>query len=133
MPRSLSGSIPLLTARCWWAQAITGRFGRILRKGSHFDILTSDDPSTTRETVAANGVNAPPHSLALNQWQHFAVVYQGGTITFHKNGFRLAEPAAGSLGAVGTNDVVLGNTSADTSATNYFAGALDEVGIWSRV
>jgi hypothetical protein len=106
--------------------------GRVLAKGSQFDIQTVDDPSTVRATIRANGANAPERTLQLDVWQHFTLVFQGGTVSFYKNGFRVGDPAPGSLGALGTDLAVLGNLTADLSADSFFAGAMDEVQIWAR-
>ncbi|HTD67276.1 MAG TPA: LamG-like jellyroll fold domain-containing protein [Candidatus Limnocylindria bacterium] len=109
--------------------------GRILRKGTRFDVETVDDPGTVRGTLRVNGVPAPQQNiLQTNQWQHFAIVFSGGTITFYKNGFRLGDPVPGGLGATNTNAVVLGSFSETlATTTNLFAGAMDEVGIWGRI
>lgn len=106
---------------------------RILRKGTHFDIELVDDPGSVRATLRANTIPAPQNSVQLNEWQHFVVVFTGGTVSFYKNGFRLADPAPANLGAANTNVVVLGNITDAFTATNLFAGNMDEVGIWGRV
>lgn len=114
------------------AVTFTRHQGRILRKGGHFDVEIVDDPGSVRATIRANGVPAAQNSLQTNQWQHFAVVYQAGTVTFYKNGFRLGNPVAGALGAGNTNLLVLGNVDEGLVSSNYFAGGMDEVGIWAR-
>jgi len=106
--------------------------GRVLRKGSYLDLETVDDPASVRATLRANGVSAPQYALALNEWQHFVVVYQAGTVSFYKNGFRLGDPIPGSLGASNANALVLGNYDDSPAGANYFAGSMDEVGIWAR-
>lgn len=107
--------------------------GRVLYKAGHIDIQTIDDPGSVRATIVANGVAAQQYSLALNEWQHWTVVFQGGTLSFYKNGFRLGDPLPGSIGAAGTNVLVLGNNSDQATPSSYFAGSMDEVGVWSRV
>jgi hypothetical protein len=106
--------------------------GRVLRKGTQIDIETVDDPGTVRATLRVNGIPAPQNSVQLNQWQHFVIVYSGGTLTFYRNGFRLGDPVAGSLGPTNANPVLLGSFVHPLTTTNMFAGAMDEVGIWSR-
>ncbi|MBI5388149.1 MAG: immunoglobulin domain-containing protein [Verrucomicrobia bacterium] len=107
--------------------------GRILRKGTHFDLETVDDPGTVRATLRANGIPAPQQNiLQLNEWQHFAVVFSGGTVSFYRNGFRIGDPVPGNLGAANTNVVVLGKSDESATLTNLFAGAMDEVGVWAR-
>ena len=114
------------------AVTYTRHQGRILRKGGHFDLEIVDDPGSVRATLRANGVPATQNSVQLNQWQHFAVVFQGGTVSFYKNGFRLGDPAPVNLGVANTNLVVLGNQDEGLVSSNYFAGGMDEVGIWAR-
>ena len=107
--------------------------GRILNKGAHINIQTIDDPGSVRATIVANGVAAQQYSLTLDEWQHWAVVFQGGMVTFYRNGFRLGDPMPGTLGAAGTSPLVLGNVSDLSTSSSYFAGAMDEVGVWARV
>lgn len=106
--------------------------GRILNKGSYIDIQIVDDPGSVRKTLIANGAVAPQNCVELNVWQHFAIVFRGGMVTFYKNGFLIGEPMTGSLGPTGSNLIVIGNNSADGSTTNYYCGLMDNVGIWAR-
>ncbi len=107
--------------------------GRILNKGSQFDIYMIDDPGSVRATIVANGANAPQYCLELNKWQHFVVLFQGGKVSFYKYGFLLGDPPNGSLGAITTNLFVLGNNGDQVVAgSRFFAGAMDEVRIWGR-
>lgn len=105
---------------------------RVLHKGGHFSVEVVDDPGSVRATIRVNGVSAPQNVLALNVWQHFVAKYQGGNLVFFKNGFQLGDPVAATPGAVNTNQIVLGNISAGLDQTNFFHGAMDEVGIWLR-
>jgi len=114
------------------AGTYTLQVGRILRKGTFIDLETVDDPGSVRATIRANGIPATQNSLQLNQWQHFAVVYQGGMVSFYKNGFRLGAPVAAPLGVANTNFLVLGHPEVDGVAASYFAGSMDEIGIWAR-
>jgi hypothetical protein len=110
----------------------TRNTSRILRKTGHFEITLIDDPGSVRGTLQANGVSAPHQNIVqLNEWQHFAVVFSGGGVSFYKNGFRVGDPVAASIGPVGADSVVLG-ASTDPARPALFAGAMDEVGIWGR-
>ncbi len=106
--------------------------GRIMRKGSYFDVETVDDPGSVRATIRFNGVGATQNILALNEWQHFTVVYRNGTVTFFKNGFQVGDPVTAPLGSVNTNLLVLGNFDEGTNTFRLFDGDMDEVGIWAR-
>lgn len=118
-----------------------------LRKGDHFGIRVINDPGTVVKTftvrsaagadngaVARQGweVNAPQNSLELNQWQHFAVIYRNGTITFYKNGFRIGEPVAGKLGTPDAAPLTLGDYDAFLTHPRFLNGRLDEVAVWAR-
>jgi hypothetical protein len=105
---------------------------RVLHKGGHFYVEVVDDPGTVRATIRANGISPAQYILNLNEWQHFAVKYQGGTISFFKNGFLLADPVPATLGATNAQPVILGNISDTLVQTNLFDGVMDEVGIWLR-
>jgi len=106
--------------------------GRILSKGSYIDIQIVDDPGSVRETLIVNGVPAPQKSVELNKWQHFAVVFRAGTVTFYKNGFQIGDPAPCVLGTATTNNIVLGNVSEASTPPSYYSGLMDEIGIWGR-
>ena len=114
------------------AVTYTRQQGRILRKAGLVDLEIVDDPGSVRATLRANGVPATQNSVQLNQWQHFAVVFQAGTVSFYKNGFRLGDPAPAVLGAANTNVMVLGNLDLNLVSSNYYAGGMDEVGVWAR-
>lgn len=106
--------------------------GRILNKGAYIDIQIIDDPGSVRETLIVNGVPAPQKSVELNKWQHFTVVFRAGTVTFYKNGFQIGDPVACVLGTATTNNLVLGNVSAETTPASFYSGLMDEIGIWRR-
>jgi hypothetical protein len=84
-----------------------------------------------RATLRANGVSAPQYALALNEWHHFVVVYQAGTVSFYKNGFRLGDRSPDRWAQQRQRAVCWGITMTHPGA-NYFAGSMDEVGIWAR-
>ncbi len=107
--------------------------GHLLRRGSQYDLYLLDNPGSVRQTLLVNGVNAPQISVALNEWQHFAVVFQIGKVTFYKNGFPLADPVAAALGAPVDANLLLGCNTEDIQTTSrLFQGLMDEVGIWDR-
>ncbi len=128
-----------------------GNFDRsasyVLRKGNHFGIRVINDPGTVTRTLAVRAgagedpgsvarkdweANLPQGSVELGVWQHFAIVYKGGQVIFHKNGFPIGEPAAGGLGEAGAETLSIGNYDDLESALRYLDGALDELSIWAR-
>lgn len=106
--------------------------GRILRKGTHFDVFVVDNPGGVRQTLIAGGVNPPQGSVELGQWQHFAVVFKAGMAQFYKNGFPLGDLKAAQFGATNAEPVVLGNFDADIVTPRFFQGAMDDVAVWGR-
>lgn len=106
--------------------------GRILWKGSQFDMFVVDNPGGVRQTILVNGASAPQTSLSLNEWQHFAVVFQGGTAQFYKNGFPAGGPVAGAMGAESEANLVIGHNAETLDVPRLFQGLMDEVGIWER-
>lgn len=96
--------------------------GRVLYKSGHFDIQTLDDPGSVRATIVANGVAAQQYTLTLNEWQHWAVVFQGGQVRFYRNGFMLGDALPGALGATLPNALILGNSSDVYPPTSFFRG-----------
>lgn len=112
----------------------TRNLARLFNKGSNFDIYVIDDPGSVRATIIANGASAPQNSVELGVWQHWTVLFSGGMVSFYKNGFRLGDPVAGTMGAGSANDLVVGSNLADpfTGTPWLYAGQMDQVGIWSR-
>ena len=128
-----------------------GNFDRttsyILRKGDHMGIRIISDPGTITRTIAVRAgtggdsgtvnkkgweANAPQGSVELNTWQHFTVVYQGGEVSFYKNGFPIGTPTEGTLGDPGSEILSLGNFDDLETALRYLNGTLDELSIWAR-
>lgn len=67
--------------------------------------------------------------ITLDVWQHVAVVYQGGTVTFYVNALPVgSSPSAASIGTDAT-DVTIGN---DKTLVSPFDGYIDDVRIYSR-
>ena len=121
----------------------------VLRKGDHLGIRVIRDPGSVLETILVRGgagadngavarrgfeASAPQGTVALDQWQHWVVLYRNGTITFYLNGFRAGEPVAGTLGVANDASLAVGayDDAFTTVPTSAFNGGLDEVSIWSR-
>jgi len=120
----------------------------IFQKGNHFGVRIIDDPGTVRRTLVVTGapgggggvdvalhddeVSAPPMSVDLDVWQHFSVVYKGGSVTFYKNGYQIGDPVDGMLGNPVSDTFVLGSATKFPMPRRYYRGGLDELSIWSR-
>lgn len=122
----------------------------VLRKGDHFGIRVIRDPGSVLETIVArsgaggdNGAvprkaieaSAAQGSVVLDEWQHWAVLYRNGTVSFYLNGFRLGDPAVGTLGLANDQPLAVGAYDDAFTAgivTSAFDGQLDEVAIWKR-
>lgn len=121
----------------------------VLRKGNHFGIRVLRDPGSVLETIVArsgpgtdNGAvprnafeaAAPQGTVALDQWQHWVVLYRNGTITFYQNGFRVSEPVAGTLGIPDESSLAVGayDDSLTAVPSSAFDGGLDEISVWAR-
>jgi len=65
-------------------------------------------------------------SFVNGQWQHFALVRDGGTVTVYRDGV----PVGSASHTATFTPTTFG---LKTPNTNYYAGSLDDAGIWSRV
>lgn len=69
-------------------------------------------------------------SVSLNEWQHLALVYDGTTLKFYKNGaLQGSASASGTINAA-TLALNMGRLPFNTSTTFFFSGRLDEVALW---
>ncbi len=71
-------------------------------------------------------------TCTLNQWQHLALVYDGTSLKFYKNGI-LANtvPASGSF-SNSTQALHIGRLPLNTTTSFYFGGKLDDVALWGK-
>ena len=91
-------------------------------KTSQFDVIMFTGGSLRRFKSTA--------TMAINQWQHVAMVYNGTRLLFYYNGsLDPTSAAATGTGASSAYSVKLGRHS---SGNDYFNGTIDEVGVWSR-
>jgi hypothetical protein len=121
----------------------------ILRKADQFGIRLINDPGTVVQTLVSRAgrgadaggvvrsafeVNAPQGSVALDQWQHWVVLYRNNTVSFFRNGFRVGDPVPGTLGPPAEAGLVIGayDDLATVTSASRLEGRLDELGIWSR-
>jgi hypothetical protein len=68
-------------------------------------------------------------NYVLNEWEHYVGVYSGNTMTFYRNGV-----LQGTTTNTHTNvsQAVLPIWIGRGVSGNYFAGSIDDIGIWSR-
>lgn len=68
----------------------------------------------------------------LNTWQHFALVFDRGTIQYYKNGRPLGNPLNGGPDLPDSGDLIIGNFQANLDINRIFNGLMDDIGIWAR-
>ncbi|MDQ6845002.1 MAG: T9SS type A sorting domain-containing protein [Bacteroidota bacterium] len=109
--------------------AVDGAFHNIL-SGSQTALYVVNGQLTAGHNPTYNNVQDPT-PLAINTWYHIAVTFDNttGVIILYKNGVAVASGTApaymeteGFIGALYTG-----------SASNFFAGSIDEVRFWSVV
>ena len=66
-------------------------------------------------------------SVDINRWQHVAVVFAGGVVTFYKDG----RPSEVGAVAFDTDSAAL-TIGGNTTYGQYLAGRIDEVRVWNR-
>jgi hypothetical protein len=111
-----------------------GGLGRIVRKSVNYDLTTT---TAGGGTLLFYGINktayqAPNAAIALNGWQHVAIVLKDGLIQYYKDGQALGAPISGLMGEVNADPLIIGNFQNDLVISRLFNGLMDEVGIWSR-
>ncbi len=74
---------------------------------------------------------APAGSVAANEWQHFALVYNGLALTLYINGFQFGSSVA--TGAWDSNNVDFTMGQSPISCCNFYHdGRMDEVSVWKK-
>ena len=69
-------------------------------------------------------------SVTLNEWQHLAMVFDGSTLKFYKNGaLQSSIAAAGTISTTGL-PLNMGRLPFSSSTTFYYSGRLDDVALW---
>ena len=68
-------------------------------------------------------------ALALNQWSHLAVVFDGSQVLFYLNGLLVTTASLPATITARSNPFRLG---ADDNTQQFFKGSLDEVRIYNR-
>ncbi len=138
-----------LTVEAWilpngWGEFVNFGLGKIVDKKNVFLQLIESYPSLhghslLLQMVHANGAvsysNSPENSLALGQWQHVAITYDGqGEVRMYINGLEQGvshtRPPSGNIKDHSTEELYIGN---DESTGMTFEGNIDEVRLWTMV
>src|SRR4051794_4800506 len=142
LPPTVLGGAAAFTFAAWVNPSSTATWGRVFDFGNNtqrYMYLTNRNGSgvprfaiTTNYAGGEQGINATT-ALPLNAWSHLAVTISGTTGTLWVNGV-----VAGTNSSMNLNPSVLGTLANNwLGRSNYsgdapFAGALDDVNIWSR-
>ncbi len=121
----------------WWVQRSATGYGVALMHGSTTNgnfIWNFQTASTTSDMMfGANKQGSSwiwtQTSYAINQWEHFVAVYNAGAITLYKNGVSVGTNTFTHTGAAQATLPI--NIGRGVSG-NYFAGKIDDIGIWTR-
>lgn len=118
-----------------------GEGGVIINKEGEYEFVRF--PNGTIQWAIANPNNQWPvwnntgFVAPLNQWSHVALVYNNGIVTFYGNG-NASQPINNGIGNIGDTTTALndfrigGRQYNDFNYTQYFAGRIDEVGVFNR-
>lgn len=69
-------------------------------------------------------------AYSVNQWEHFLGTYANGTMKIYKNGQYVTSATFGNTGSI---KAALPLRIGRSHGGNYYAGKIDDLGIWSRV
>lgn len=121
-----------LTVSCWLKPGpVQAAFAGPIAKGGAYWIEGDGAGSGTWQFGLKTGADnfCGLTGLPVGQWTHLVITWDGTTATTYKNGVSVAtQPVSGSL-AVTANHLLAGNR---TGFSRFYAGAIDEVGIWNR-
>lgn len=107
-----------------------------IRNESNCDFYILQLSATTYEARFRNSSGTPftisSASVTLNQWQHLALVYDGSTLKFYKNGVLSGTVAATGSFNNSTQALHIGRLPLNASTSFYFGGKLDDVALWGK-
>ena len=134
-PASLQLSNANITIACWIKTADAGAsYRNILTKDSAW-VLGLKDNVLQSYDWSGSGDHLGSGDISNDAWRHVAVVLQAGV----SSGSQLYLDGAtnGSAWTVGTNNtqtnnVAIGGLSSNLGDSEYYAGLIDELGIWNR-
>ncbi len=140
-----------VTVEAWirpagWGESGESGFGRILEKGPLSFLIYGDGSSLNAHSLAlllmttegtAAFICSPEYTIDLDQWQHVAVTYDGGSneVKLYIGGDEqeLSQIGGQPVGSINDNseiDLLIGN-SAGSGQT--FDGVIDEVRVWNLI
>lgn len=70
-------------------------------------------------------------AIALNQWQHYALTYDGTTLSFYRNNILFSSVSATGNISLSTEDLYLGLLKYG-SVNYFFNGKIDDFTLWSK-
>lgn len=107
-----------------------------IRNESNCDFYILQLSATNYEARFRNSSGTPftisSPSVALNQWQHLALVYDGTTLKFYKNGVLSGSTTATGSFNNATQALHIGRLPLNTTTSFYFGGKLDDVALWGK-
>jgi len=111
--------------------AVNSQWRDVIYKGSDDYYLEATSTSSARP--AAGGTFAPDNvygssAIPVNAWTHLAATYDGATLKLYVNGTLASSTSQIARIAVSGGPLQIGG---DSGAGQYFAGAIDEVRIYS--
>ena len=112
------------------------QYGYSTPNGQSWGIIF-DESSVTGFIVGTDGtggsdavVNNP---LALNQWHHIVMTYNGNQIKLYINGILKATTNySGAMNTLGNSGISIGESNQANGYWNHTEGKIDNVGIWNR-
>ncbi len=124
---------------CAWVNPVTDASGYILgKKGSFSAGIFLEMKFQGAIWIGGHWVqyhssdSNPRPPIPADQWSHLCVTYGDGAMTFYVDGQQVNSYAITATPDQ-TSDAVFIGKEYDTSAGNYFEGALDEVRLYNRV
>jgi hypothetical protein len=107
-----------------------------IRNESNCDFYILQLSGTTYEARFRNSSGTPftiaSPTVTLNQWQHLALVYDGSTLKFYKNGVLSGSVAASGSFSNATQSFHLGRLPLNATTSFYFGGKLDDPALWGK-
>jgi hypothetical protein len=124
-----------MTLEAWVKPStVTSAWRDVIYKGNDNYYLEATSGSSGRPAAGGTFGGAianlyGPAALAVNQWTHLAMTYDGATLRLYVNGVQVSNVARS--GALATSKRAL-EIGGDSIYGHYFAGTIDEVRIYNR-
>ena len=113
----------------------SNRFGRIVRKGSNYDLMTVNSSTAGHfATILFSGsgnLYGTDNAISLNTWYHVIVTDDGVTAKLYIDG-SLDNSGSSVIGSTNTDDLIIGNFEDGTAIPRFFDGILDQVAVFDE-